>query len=159
MDREPRGICSSEMVTARRMSTTIKTNCTDAELSALVALSHGWQRRIATSGIPVDHGGMRLPNHFSNDPIEAWWTDVDPLHTGVYCMPPRFATSADAVLPLLERHQPWVVERSFGGFWLRIIKPHREAAGEPGIKGDALTFPRAACYALLRVHGVEVAES
>jgi hypothetical protein len=69
---------------------------------------------------------------------------------------PEYATSADAVLPLLEKA---------GGFWCDFNGKQFEvqvgtnlARGYGYPWGIAKTLPLAACIALLRAHGVEVVE-
>lgn len=66
---------------------------------------------------------------------------------------PSFATSADAVLPLLER-QEW---------WSKIGHTNHVEVGyyDDGpcmAYGEAATFPMAACIALLNSKGIEVVE-
>lgn len=68
--------------------------------------------------------------------------------------PPPFATSADAVLPLLPKTKGgdfWTVDAGYLGARACIRNSN-------GIKseGAAPTLPLAACLALLRAHGVEV---
>jgi hypothetical protein len=128
-----------------------------AALNEAVAKLDGWECRVATRENPVDHGGMRLPNHFSLNPIEAWWKDGDPAHTGTYCMPPRFATSCDAVMPLLEKQGAWRSERvDTVGPDPYQVEIDGNIHGLYHRSGWQPTLPVAACIALLRAHGVEV---
>jgi hypothetical protein len=120
---------------------TIKTNCTDQELSEAVA---------EALGIPITP--------------EAEWVDYDarsvtvsPAHYKPY------ATSADAVLPLLEK---WRGVETAGMWRGEHFKEDPEDAnylislmadwGRIRFEGRSPTFPRAACFALLKAHGVEV---
>lgn len=116
---------------------------TDQELSEAFAVEvAGWRRRIATVENPVEQGGMRLPNHFSLKTIEAWTSESELRHTGVYSGPPSFATDANAVLPWLEKDvwQGGFQPGSPGYNWVRV----------PNGNGHATTFARAACIALIK---------
>ncbi len=80
---------------------------------------------------------------------------------GYSIVAPPYATSADAVLPLLEKYHIAVASR-VSKQW--VVEIHEEN-GEPNSEeydminiGEATapTFPLAACLALLRAHGVEL---
>lgn len=66
---------------------------------------------------------------------------------------PPYSTSADAVLPLLERYSEWNMDANYP-------EPGRErfVCWVENSSGTADTFPLAACIALLRAHGVKVEE-
>ena len=70
-----------------------------------------------------------------------------------------FATSADAVLPLLEKFV-WVdIGRDAdydGGPWHVALAIHRESEHGALFTAAEQTLPRAACIALLRANGIEV---
>jgi hypothetical protein len=66
--------------------------------------------------------------------------------------PPPYATSADAVLPLLAKCRRWKADQYEPNVvWVDLDGPD-------GLFGDAAaaTFPRAVCLALLESYGVEV---
>jgi hypothetical protein len=102
----------------------------DAELSALVAEKvAGWKR------LPLNPPGT-------------WGYDIhwqDPRgNTSNYDSFPPYATSADAVLPLLEKPQGRVEMAHNEGLWWCHIQLN------PSIISEAApTFPRAACLAIL----------
>jgi hypothetical protein len=62
-----------------------------------IAEACAWQHRLATNENPVERGGMRLPNRFSIDGVEAWWHDGRPENTGVYAEPPRYLSDLNAM--------------------------------------------------------------
>lgn len=67
-----------------------------------------------------------------------------------------YATSADAVLPLLEK---WHWSREIDGnvcLWKTDNSRPPTYSTKSSMQGRALIFPLAACYALLRAHGWEV---
>jgi len=122
------------------------TNPTDDELNAAFA------EKVA-GALAVCDGMMRLPDaKCGKQAFESWKRY------------PEWATSADAVLPLLER-DGWDWEHRFSTSWtakkqtlesVTIWGPSKEfVARHDYVKGEC-TFPRAACIALLRAHGVEV---
>lgn len=112
------------------------TNPTDEQLNAAFAEQVcGWKWRTFPDGAcpEIKH-----------------WRDVYGNIVSIHWPKYSFTTSADAVLPWLEKRQ-----------WVRV---ELCAFGEPkwgisvmhGPIGMADTFPRAATIALLRAHGVEV---
>lgn len=127
-------------------------NPTDDELSAAVA-EHvaGWKR------IPADENWKEI------------WEGPDGQ---LELDGPWFATSADAVLPLLTAHTKRTNEQRGGeGDTWRIYAPadetdtwtvcpvwmhHDGAIEETGDAGHDKSLPRAACIALLRAKGIEV---
>jgi hypothetical protein len=75
--------------------------------------------------------------------------------TGVlYIQPPQFATSCDAVMPLLEQFEEVDCIRSGGNGWQVII--HTITTDKFLPNAAAATLPLAACIAILRAHGWEV---
>lgn len=69
---------------------------------------------------------------------------------------PPYATSADVVLPLLEK---WHWSREIDGnvcLWKTDNSRPPTYSTKSSMQGRALIFPLAACYALLRAHGWEV---
>ena len=99
----------------------------DAELSAAVAEKvAGWRMVGKKRGLPPGNSGT-YPN------------------TGI----PPYATSADAVLPLLpkERHKTfWICHAGYLGYRICI---HSGETGNILAEAEAPTFARAACLALL----------
>jgi hypothetical protein len=73
--------------------------------------------------------------------------------TGARGTPPPFATSADAVLPLLENGEDIAQIR-----YLRYSTGRYawEVSLNSSFSGSGETFPFGLCIALLRAHGVEV---
>lgn len=65
---------------------------------------------------------------------------------------PPFSTSADAVLPLLEKHARWECNYVGDATW----KDRAYCCELNGRKEMAPTIPLAACLTLLRANGVEV---
>jgi hypothetical protein len=62
---------------------------------------------------------------------------------------PRFSTSADAVLPLLEQANQWsCVNKLTIGYWGYTVSVCLKVPCS--FRGEAPTFPRAACIALVR---------
>lgn len=139
------------------------TNPTHNELSAAVA-EHvaGWRR------VPPPHGKKREWSHMLLSPSAkergndykgqyiVVWKDGD-LGGDV----PKWATSADAVLPLLEKQSVvianWILPDKGNCGWRVDIYdsiPDASLNKEAGALDKA--FPRAACIALLRANGVEV---
>lgn len=111
-------------------------NCTDAELRAAVALAHGWKRKPSYIG---DYQWVNEAGH------GAW-------------LPP-FATSVDAVLPLLE-DRAMVVEISYcsiGCTWSVTITGHKTQWRHPGASNECLA--RVICFALLKAHGFTVVDA
>lgn len=116
------------------------TNPTDDELSAAVA-EH-------VAGLTISFGCIaswrQLPN---GEPEEV---QDGPI--------PNYSTSADAVLPLLEK---WASEAEFNGPSIHMTPDSRwlvslHNADDIVASATARTLPRAACIALLRANGVEV---
>lgn len=133
------------------------TNPTDDELSAAVAeYVAGWTYQTFPNGAC---------------PHIKHWKNAKGEHTSIY-MNGRFATSADAVLPLLTAHTKRTNEKRGGeGDTWQIYAPadendvwtvnpvwmhHDGFIEETGNGNQAKTFPRAACIALLRASGIEV---
>ncbi len=135
---------------------TIKSNCTDAELSAAVA-EHvaGWSR------VEIDERGKVFGIRCQIDSFPS--------------LVPPYATSADAVLGLLEKLKTdgWWVETKdhTNGLecnerdWLVILtnyNPSDDAfmpeARSRYIEGVSQALPRAICFALLKAAGVTVEE-
>ena len=71
-----------------------------------------------------------------------------------------FATSADAVLPLLEKWGDFCVSRYGGEYIIELNRFEMLPDGREGDyvqhQGDDVKLPRAACIALLRANGIEV---
>lgn len=71
-----------------------------------------------------------------------------------------FATSADAVLPLLEKQLGFCCEMVIAGFTVTVSRRGEPTDNNPLAHyrevGTAKTFPLAACIALLRAAGIEV---
>jgi hypothetical protein len=65
---------------------------------------------------------------------------------------PRYATSANDMLPLLEKHARWEINFVGDTKW----KDRAYCCDFGGFKVMAPTLPLAACLALLRANGVEV---
>lgn len=137
------------------MSTNITlTNPTHNELSAAVA-EHvaGWRR------VPPPHGKKREWSHMLLSPsAKEWGNDYKGQYIVVWKDGdlggdvPKWATSADAVLPLLLNAGYVNINLNpFSKVWTVIILNGKEFVGE------GHTLPRAACVALLRANGVEVA--
>ncbi len=113
---------------------TISANITDNELSALVA-EHcaGWTRH--------------------EYPIFTGWTHKDvPRETD---RPPPYATSADAVLPLLEKWKFVKASRWVESKWLVSMSDDLNEHSHKFL-GYAPSLPRAACFALLGAVGCTV---
>ncbi len=112
-------------------------NPTDSEIDAAVAEKvAGWKRLHAEHAFD---GGVKCE-------IDAWAAPSGRIADAV----PQFSRSADAVLPLLERMDRWQCDYGRPEKKYRLYFIRREG------EGTAATFPRAACLALLRAHGVEV---
>ena len=117
------------------------TNPTDDELNAAVA-TH------VCGYAGVDGGMMRLPDTRMRGNVFESWKRVPP-----------YATSADAVLPLLDGFE-WVdigkdVDYNDGPWAVSISRQRAGAMGALFI-GSAPALARAACIALLRANGIEV---
>lgn len=125
------------------------TNPTADELSAAVA-----ERVAGWTYETFPHGACPHVKHWKNEAGETVSIHMDG----------RFATSADAVLPLLER-DGWDWEHRFSTNWAKERKtlesvtiwgPRKDfIARHDYVKGEC-AFPFAACVALLRANGVEV---
>ncbi len=75
---------------------------------------------------------------------------------------PPYATSADAVLPLLEKYRGWSSRKHNYNPKLRTVELEvtcEDGDGYSYAHGDAPTFARAACFCLLRAAGQKVEES
>lgn len=120
------------------------TNPTDTELSAAVA-EHvaGWTRVLSRPGLWTPPPSKNLMER------GRYLTEIPP-----------YATSADAVLPLLKKYD-FTVAHLKGPPWEAIgfeVCIHRDD-GQALVNNeghDFISFPRAACIALLRAHGHEV---
>jgi len=114
----------------------------DRELDEAVAQYVAGWRRV--------HGEWRSPQ--KSDAIERTGICTDELE-----YPPFYSTRADAVLPLLS---VWRWETNWHPSYktfLIVLKPSIQHPKETtAVNSEAETFPRAACIALLRTHGVEV---
>lgn len=109
----------------------------DGELSETLAREvAGWKYAPSWK-----HGPGENPHMVWFDETGQWSTDDDG-----YPIRPRFATSADAVMPWLEKYRAWSSSRHQGGN--AIVSIHRRR-GEFW-EGIAPTFARAACIALIR---------
>lgn len=113
------------------------TNPTDDELNAAVA-TH------VCGYAGVDGGMMRLPDTRMRGNVFESWKRVPP-----------YATSADAVLPLLDspKYIAWWEAR------LKLNGTHQVRCHQSEVDSflaESATFPRAACIALLRANGIEV---
>ena len=123
------------------------THPTDQELSAAVAEKvAGWY---------LDKNGCCYPSKESHD---------SETFSGGWPLPP-FATSADAVLLLLEKHPHWEIGSYVGANHSRryVCRIWRHELIENRLREMPLmeygsTFARCACLALLRAHGIEVVE-
>lgn len=126
----------------------------DERLNVAVAEIAGWQipdhcrtkRRLAGEGVAKTKGA---PSDFGRSP------------TGEYTDLPRYATSADAVLPLLEKHGSVVcLWDSFS--WTVEINEERGSVEDETydvvtIAGhDAKSLAECMCIVLLKAHGVEI---
>ena len=108
------------------------TNPTDDELSAAVAEHVAGYKNVIYATHP--------PRLVADDPERPG----ERMRIGLY------ATSADAVLPLLEKCRHWKAQQwEPNVVWVDLDAPNY---GD----GVAETFPRAACVALLRANGIEV---
>ncbi|HEX2900447.1 MAG TPA: hypothetical protein VHS96_12070 [Bacteroidia bacterium] len=109
---------------------TIKTNCTDAELSAAVA------EHVAG----IDPQALTGNDHWVKTRI-------------------IYATSADAVLPLLENQKwhwrSWKAEAGAEFVWVWVSYIETDDINAPVLSGNyrCATFARAACFALLKAKG------
>ncbi len=75
-------------------------------------------------------------------------SDLFAVTMGVTCDPDNYATSADAVLPWLERlEHGWACDYDVkrDEYWVTLPDPVFDAE-----TASATTFPRAACIALIR---------
>lgn len=136
------------------------TNPTADELSAAVA-EHvaGWRR------VPPPCGKKREWSHVLLSPgAREWGNDYKGQYIVVWKGGdlggdvPKWATSADAVLPLIEK---WANSKKFNGpdiamtpdgLWMVNLHDGDDIAAS----ATAPTFPLSACIALLRAHNVEV---
>lgn len=111
------------------------TNPTDQQLSEAVAVHvAGWT--------------------FYTPPSKFRWDDASGCPT---TEEPQFATSADAVLPMLEK-AGWSREDT-GLVWVSVFNGRGEVGAGGGYDNSPLPswpFPKCACIALLRAHGVQV---
>lgn len=88
--------------------------------------------------------------------VDEWW-DANGYPVGA----PRFASSADAVLPWLEKSERYVSVRHWRGHWEEqpgwmVILYEDDEGGRELARAVDTSLPRAAVIALLRAHGVEV---
>lgn len=121
---------------------------TDVELDKLFALEiAAWQTAKCSAQCPIERGGMRLPNYFFDGEMDAWWHPTNERSTGVYAVPPKFATSADVVLPWLARHHYEAFNNAGGGVQIRLHLDYRTLAWS---SAPFIPFARAAVIALLR---------
>jgi len=164
------------------------TNPTDDELNAAVAeYVAGWKDPITLFAWHDRKARQRPLRYYKERPKVNGFTPLGDYSAfvtesgdKVYCGTPfavhpldkSFATSADAVLPLLAAHTKRTNELRGGeGDTWKIHAPagddddwsvcpiwmhHDGWVEEIGMMGEAPTFPRAACIALLRANGVEV---
>lgn len=136
------------------------TNPTADKLNAAVAeYVAGWRR------VPPPHGKKREWSHMLLSPsAKEWGNDYKGQYIVVWKDGdlggdvPKWATSADAVLPLLEK---WAAAATYNGPCINmtpdcqwIVTLHNE----DDIVASAFdkSLPRAACIALLRANGVTV---
>lgn len=108
--------------------------------------------RDAKVNITVAHATQPIPVAITDEGVTGisdGWSAVEPL--------PPYATSADAVLPLLNECECDMFrvcgEEGFPETWR--VKVNTGAPNGEGL-GVAPIFPLAACYALLRANGYEV---
>jgi len=114
----------------------------DAELSALVAEKvAGWTR------VPGAFSGYR-----KNPGLETCPCWASPKQE-IYQTCPPYATSADAVLPLLEKWHLWQCYKHAPGFGFTVDLTKAKEA-QPFAHAMGPTFARAACLALLKAHAV-----
>lgn len=128
----------------------------DGELSALVA---------------EKVGGWKSPSHpdvisfcdVAMNEAACWWLGPDGKLSPIGklgCQFPDYATSADAVLPLLDKHENFQFNMGRGAFCdeyfcsigVNKVSNDGENVSEDRFCGRAPTFPRAACLALLAAH-------
>ena len=90
--------------------------------------------------------------------LERVWSYALPQRT-LHCDVPDYLSSADAVLPWLNRQKRWICE-TFHGLSSVSIEPAwtKEGGYRETVSATDTTFPRAACIALLKAHGAEVVE-
>jgi len=127
-------------------TTTKLINPTDDELSAAVA-EH-------VAGLTRDFEDV-------GEERCAWWENGKGE-----TVPANFATSADAVLPLLDRQHHWLHKsindgKKITAHYVQIDwKPGRASINQADhFCATEPTFPRAACIALLRANGIEVGQT
>lgn len=124
---------------------TLSTGCTDEELSAAVA-QH-------VAGLTPDHFKFNYDGETTDHCC--WRRDGKTIGSGA-C--PPFATSADCVLPLLEKHHPWRADCGGEyGYRLSISALNAEHVGTYSVAWGS-TFARAACFCILRAAGVTIEE-
>lgn len=119
-------------------------NPTDADLNAAFA------RKVMGRKLSPEHEGfMSGPDERMGGQVFESWHAI-----------PRFTTSADAVLPWLEKREDVEIHRVQSDGWqVSIMEVKRTPASEEtGVIAEAWedTLPKAATIALLRAHGVEV---
>lgn len=144
---------------------TIKTSVSDEALSAAVA-EHVAGYVLFPKTIEPPMSRLEVPEKWCYRDYKGTFYVGEPytvhknemgLTWGYMWTRPKFATSADAVLPLLPK-------KGKGGFWtadggymgVRICI--RDINGIIEQEALAPTFARAACFALLRAHGCDVVE-
>lgn len=124
------------------MNTQPPASLTDAELSAAVAEKvAGWKKSVCYE-----------------DERVWYWTPpaLKEGERGKPVRPPSYATDANAVLPLLQAQGMVEVNKMYRENigWQWEVKVWEDGKGFfPKGEGEAPTFPRAACLALLRAHG------
>jgi hypothetical protein len=132
------------------------TNPTNEELNAAFAeYVAGWMWR-------PERGGAWFLKSKDDDPYKwARITDATGADIGISGL--RFATEANAILPWLEYGrevgQRVTMEMGFTRWHIRIHRKNPDGLYpliDESPWGDAETFPRAACIALLRANGVIV---
>lgn len=164
------------MKTTSNPMTLLKSSISDSELSAPVAeFVVGWGPHDFRAE-PCSRGSVFICRN-CNDTFcyipehgKAWCKE------DAFAKPPPFATSADAVLPLLEtmKSNGWYIEikdhtnRINCGIrdWLVILTNYNPSGHLPFpkktkiryIEGVSPIFSKAICFALLRAAGVEVVE-
>lgn len=144
---------------------TIKTSVSDEALSALVAehvagfkksfflMKRGYYYRPEAKGYTAT---TEDAGRYSEEEIKLHVAPGEDAVTAHAVPVPPFATSANDVLPLLEKLHAWQVTHEEGRYHNASVHPVSPGNWFYAV-GD--TFARSVCFALLRAHGCEIVES